>query len=270
MLPRLLLLACFATGRAAAQVITTVAGTYPGDGGPATSAVLEDPWGVALDVEAGAVYIADRASHRVRRVQNGYVTTFAGVGGPVFGAYSGDNGPATSAALSMPRGAAWDSDSSSLYIADTGNHRLRRVSPLGIISTVAGNGTPAYWGDGGLASDAGLSSPCCVAVDPERGVLYIGDTENYRIRRVTSDGVISTFAGRGAADSSLESIPYCCLEGTWSSSCCTPAAQEALPNIAGIAVYPATGDVYVSATNVYRIGLSGSVTVVVPSDLDRA
>jgi uncharacterized protein (TIGR03437 family) len=173
-------------------VITTVAGggAVIGDNGPAASAQLSFPEGVAVD-STGDLYIADKVDSRVREVSNGVITTVAGTG--TYG-YSGDNGPATSAQLNYPSSVAADS-AGNLYIADAGNNRIRKVSN-GVITTVAGNGTGAYFGDNGSAASAGLNNPQGVAVDAA-GNLYIADYGNNRIRRV-SNGVITTVAGGGS------------------------------------------------------------------------
>lgn len=177
--------------------ITTVAGVgasgFSGDGGPARSAQLYAPRGLALDA-AGNLYIADRDNHRVRKVKpDGTITTVAGAAG--WGGFSGDGGPATAARLNGPTGVTLDKDGN-LYIADSNNHRIRKVSPDGTISTAAGNGNWNFSGDAGPATAAGLYNPESVAVD-EDGNLYIADQYHYRIRKVTPDGTISTVAGDG-------------------------------------------------------------------------
>jgi uncharacterized protein (TIGR03437 family) len=173
-------------------VITTVAGggTSLGDSGPATSAQLSNPLGVAVD-SAGNLYIADSLNFRIRKVSNGVITTVAGTGNMGF---SGDNGPATSAQLSRPGGVAVDS-AGNLYIADTFNNRIRKVSN-GVIATVAGNGGEGYSGDGGPATSAQLNEPSSVAIDAS-GNLYIADRMSGHIRKV-SNGTIATVAGGGA------------------------------------------------------------------------
>jgi uncharacterized protein (TIGR03437 family) len=178
----------------ATGVITTVAGNGTagsgGDGGAATGAQLSGPQGVALDA-AGNLYISDTGNSRVREVSGGTIATVAG--GSTAG-YAGDGNAATSAQLSSPVGLAFDAKGN-LYIADTDNSVVRKVSG-GIISTVAGNGRQGYAGDGGAARSAQLSYPQGVAVDAA-GNLYITDTLNYVIRRVTPAGNISTVAGTG-------------------------------------------------------------------------
>ena len=139
---------------AATGILTLVAGNgtpgFSGDNGPATSAQLNGPAGVAVD-SAGNLYIADTGNHRIRKVSNGVITTVAGNGTPGF---SGDNGPATSAQLYNPVGVAVDS-AGNLYIADAGNNRIRKVSN-GVITTVAGNGTCGFSGDNGPATSAAV------------------------------------------------------------------------------------------------------------------
>jgi uncharacterized protein (TIGR03437 family) len=186
-----LVISCCAFGQT--YTINTFAGNgtigYSGDNGPATSAQLNQPWGVAVDA-AGNVYIADTVNNRIRKVANGVISTVAGNG--TLG-YSGDDGPATSAQLSWPAGVAVDS-AGNLYVADQNNNRIRKVSN-GVITTVAGNGMPGYSGDNGPATSAKLYGPKGVAVD-SAGNLYIADTSNQRIRKVLN-GVIATAAGNG-------------------------------------------------------------------------
>jgi sugar lactone lactonase YvrE len=154
-------------------------GRYGGDGGPATSASLNYPSGVALDA-SGNLFIADRSNHRIRRVAagTGVITTVAGTGALGF---SGDGGPATSALLRSPSGVAVDS-SGNLFIADSENNRIRVVNAgTGIIATIAGNGTEGFGGDGGPAIRASLNDPIGLCVDT-RGNVFILDTKNDRIR----------------------------------------------------------------------------------------
>ena len=179
-----------------AGTISTVAGNgkggFSGDGGDSASALLWSPFDLALDTQ-GNLYIADEQNHRIRRVTPaGTISTVAGNGK---GGFSGDGGDAQSASLRLPRGVALDTQGN-LYIADPANARIRRVTPAGTISTVAGNGTHGYSDGGGDARLASLWSPQGVALDTQ-GNLYIADEQNHRIRRVTPAGTISTVAGNG-------------------------------------------------------------------------
>jgi hypothetical protein len=177
-------------------IITTVAGNgthgFSGDGGPATSAQLSGPLGMAVDGTSN-LFIADAGNYRIRKVSpSGIITTVAGNGN--YGD-SGDGGPATSAQLSDPYSVAVDG-AGNVFIADTDSSRIRRVSPSGIITTVAGNGSYGYSGDGGPATSAQLDSPRGVTVDGVSN-LFIADTYNSRIRKVSPSGIITTVAGNG-------------------------------------------------------------------------
>ncbi|HEV2710698.1 MAG TPA: SMP-30/gluconolactonase/LRE family protein [Edaphobacter sp.] len=177
-----------------AGIVTTVAGTgeqgFTGDGGPATSAQLDSPAGVAVDA-TGNIYVADTHNQRIRKVSvsDGTISTIAGTG---VAGFFGDGGAATSAQLSNPTALAVDS-SGNLYIADTDNHRIRKISGT-TITTVAGNGEQGFTGDGAAATAAGIDSPNGVAVNAA-GWIYIGDTHNQRVRVVNMAGIISTLAG---------------------------------------------------------------------------
>ena len=177
-------------------VVSAFAGTGEdgdeGDGGPASEAGLCLPAGAVADA-AGNLYIADTWNHRIRKVDTkGVITTLAGTGRRGDG---GDGGPASAASLAYPTGVAADV-AGNLYIADSWNHRVRKVDADGVITTFAGTGRRGDSGDGGLASRAGLAYPSAVAVDPA-GSLYIADTWNHRVRKVGADGVITTLAGSG-------------------------------------------------------------------------
>ncbi len=177
-----------------AQIITTVAGNgttgYSGDGGASIAAKLHAPQGLAIDA-AGNVYIADADNHSIRKMNaTGIISTIAGNGTQ---GYSGDGGPATSALLSYPLGMALDA-AGNLYIADVDNAVIRKINTLGIISTIAGNGTLGYSGDGGQATFAQLYHPSGVTVDA-LGNVYIADCYNSVIRKVDTSGIISTYAG---------------------------------------------------------------------------
>lgn len=168
---------------------------YSGDGGFATSATLNTPLGIAVD-SAGNIYFADGGNSVIRKITvgTGNISTVAGNG---TAGYSGDNGYATSAELNNPCSVALDA-SGNLYIADTSNNVIREVSvTTGVITTVAGNGGAGYWGDGGIATSAGLNQPNDVKVDGA-GNIYIADSGNSRIRKVDhSSHNISTIAGDG-------------------------------------------------------------------------
>ena len=189
-------------------VITTFAGTgvagFLGDGGAATAARLYLPSAVAIGPD-GHLYIADRYNQRIRKVDigTGIITTVAGSGSATYG---GDGGVATAAQLNYPYGVSFDS-SGNMYIADTNNHRVRKVAVgSAIITTIAGTGTPGYNGDG-QATSANLYNPQGVAAD-SAGNVYISDTSNDRIRKVTAaTGVISTVAGTGSGGFSGENGP---------------------------------------------------------------
>ncbi len=183
--------------------ITTVAGDgapgYTGDGAAATAATLNSPEGVEVDA-AGDLYIADTDNEAVREVvaATGNIATIAGDGTGVPG-FSGDGSLAIHAKLNAPYGVALDY-AGNLYIADSGNNRVRVVNISGNIDTYAGNGTPAYLGDGGAATSAELYSPLGVACDPA-GNVYIADARNYVVRKVNAaTGVITTIAGTNADD----------------------------------------------------------------------
>ena len=181
--------------------ISTYAGTgvqgYSGDGGAATSAKLNDNEGVAV-ASNGDVYIADTDNNAIRKVAaaTGVITTVAGNGSP---GSTGDGGPATGARLKAPEDIFIDA-SSNIYIADTGNHEIRKVAAAtGIITTVAGNGSPGNTGDGGAATAARLNSPRGIVL-AANGDMYIGDRSNNKIRKVIAlTGIIITYAGTGTA-----------------------------------------------------------------------
>jgi sugar lactone lactonase YvrE len=168
-----------------------------GDGGPATAAALNFPSSVAVDGQ-GNLYIADTLNHCMRRVDaaTGLITTVAGTGAQRF---SGDGGPGIAATLNEPAAVVIDQDRY-LYIADQGNHRVRRLDLVtGLISTVAGTGEAAYNGDGMPAVEAALAGPSGLALGPDHS-LYVADTFNGRIRRIDLEsGRIDTVAGDGGA-----------------------------------------------------------------------
>ena len=190
------LLLILLTTQTHAQNITTVAGNGTNGFGPdgvlATSSALRIPTDVFID-EFGDMYIADNTNHRVRKVgTNGIITTVAGNG---TGGLSGDGGLATAAMLRNPSSVY--AENGVIYIADNLNNSIRKVDSNGIITTVAGNGSPGFSGDGGQATNAQLKNPYGVFLSG--GELYIADEGNLRVRKVDSNGIITTVAGNGSS-----------------------------------------------------------------------
>jgi len=183
------------------QPLTTFAGTglagfASGDGGPATSANVGNPMGLAVDA-SGNIYIADGLNQQIRKVDtSGKITLFAGAG--IAAQALGDGGPAVNASIQFDAphaGIAFDK-AGDMYIADFLHNRIRKIDTNGIITTFAGTGTKSFSGDGGPATSATLSSPRGVAVD-SAGNVYIADTFNGRVRKVDTTGNITTVAGAG-------------------------------------------------------------------------
>jgi len=189
---------CLRRVDAAGGTISTIAGTgeagFSGDGGPATSARLNQPYGVVID-RRGNIYTADRLNGRVRMVDaSGNIATLAGDGG---GKFHGDDGPSTRAGLAEPNGLALNADQTRLFIADVADHRVRVVDlASGTISTFAGTGEGKHDGDGGPAAKAGVFGARAVALAPD-GAVYVMERQGSSIRRVR-DGIIETVAGTGA------------------------------------------------------------------------
>lgn len=241
----------------AAGVITTVAGSgvqgFSGDNGPATTAELDSPTGLALD-SAGNLYIADSHNHRVREVAaaTGTIKTIAGTGAAGF---SGDRGLATAAQLDLPTALAIDS-AGNVYVADTDNHRVRRIDAgTGMISTVVGNGVEAFAGDNGPATAASIDSPNGLALD-SAGNLYVADTHNGRVRKViAATGVISTVAGSGFVSGNIQMFG--------GDGGAAMVAGLALPR--GLTI-DAAGNLYVADSanqRIRRISPSGTITTAV-------
>ena len=222
--------------------VSTIAGTgtwgYSGDGGPATAATLGPAGGIAANA-SGTVYFCD--SGRVRKVAAGIITTVAGRGSS-----GGDNGPATSASLLRPTAVTVDS-AGNLYIADTRNHRVRKVTAQGIITTLAGaEERPGFGGDNGPAVSARFNSPQGIAVD-SAGNVYVADTENNRIRKIWTDGQVTTIAGDGTIGWSGDRSP-------------ATRAQLWLPR--GLAVDSA-GSLYIAVRgSIRKIDIKGMITTV--------
>jgi DNA-binding beta-propeller fold protein YncE len=183
---------------AGSGIISTICGTgekgFSGDGGPATLARLNEPYGVVVD-RSGRVFFADRLNRRVRVIDTmGVISTLAGDGS---GVYSGDGGPADRAGLVEPNGLALSPDQARLFIADVAGHRVRVVDlAAGTIDTFAGTGEARHHGDGGPALAAGVFGARAVAFAPD-GSLYVMERQGSCIRRIR-DGVIETVAGTGA------------------------------------------------------------------------
>ncbi len=215
-------------------IISTFAGggKITGDGIAATSATLYNPFGVKAD-HLGNIYIADGNHNKIRKVNtNGIISTIAGIG---TAGYSGDNGPATAAALNSPH-TLIIGDSGSIYIADEFNQRIRKVNSAGIISTIAGKDTAGYSGDGGFAISAKLNYPCNMILD-SLGNMYIADEMNAVVRKVNKSGIISTIAGNG----------ICGYSGDGG-----PATAAELCNLTGLFM-DASGSIYIVDVNNNRI-----------------
>lgn len=233
------LLALGAPCAGSAQTISTVAGStttgYSGDGSAATAATMDMPRGTAVDA-SGNIYIADANNRVIRKVNtSGIISTFAGTG--VMG-YSGDGAAATAAKFTLPVDVATDA-TGNVYIVDNGSHNIRMVNSAGVISTVAGMpGMAGSSGDGAAATAAMLSAPQAVTLDAT-GNMYIADYGNNTIRKVTTAGIISTFAGTAGTP------------GYGGDAAAATAAK--LNNPCGVAVDAITNRVYISDAGNYRI-----------------
>ncbi|MEW6476993.1 MAG: hypothetical protein AB1679_32455 [Actinomycetota bacterium] len=225
---------------------------YSGDGGPAFEARLACPHSLAVS-PGGRLVIADSENHRIREIDStGTIRTIAGTGTKGFG---GDNGPAVKAHLADPKGVIFDS-AGNLYIADTNNHRVRKVTPAGIITTVAGTGVLGGAGDGGPALEADLFEPRTVALGPG-GELYIAEPKAHRIRKVDANGTITRVAGTSVAGFSGDG---------------GPAVDAKLNKPRGIDV-DAAGVVYIADSEndrIRRIGLDGVITTIAGTGAARS
>jgi RHS repeat-associated protein len=196
--------------------------------------------GLALGAD-GSLYVADQVGQSIRRIgPDGIITTVAG-NGP--GGFSGDGGPATQAKFAFTSGSIAIARDGTLYVADTGSQRIRRIGPDGIINTIAGNGTKGFSGDGGPATQAALFNPDGVALASD-GSVYIADTENERIRRVGPDGIITTVAGNGS---------FCC------GSDGGPATGQGTVNGKGAMAVAPNGTLYFAIPGSARIRRVASV-----------
>ncbi|MDE0101013.1 MAG: hypothetical protein OXN89_01410 [Bryobacterales bacterium] len=234
--------------------VWTVAGNggngFAGDGGPAAAAQLDYPIGTALNT-AGTLYFADTLNHRVRKIDSdGTITTLAGTGEAGFG---GDGGRSSAALLNLPTDIAVQA-TGNLYVADQNNGRVRRVDPLGTITTVAGTGEWGYSGDGGPATQAHLASPRGLALDVA-GNLYVADGYSHAVRRIDHMGTITTVAGTGERGYSGDG---------------GPATQAHLASPWGLALDVA-GNLYVADESnhaVRRIDHTGTITTVAGTGSD--
>ncbi len=245
---RIFFIFLFLPGIVNAQIITTIAGSgstagFSGDGGPATAATMTKTFGLAKDA-TGNIYVADFDNNRIRKIDaSGIITTFAGNGS---GAFTGDGGPATAASLHGPVGIAFAGGS--LYICDNMNYRIRKVDAAGIITTVAGNGSNGYSGDGGPATTAKISRSNAVELDGS-GNLYIADLDNACVRKVDLSGVITTVVGSGITGYSGDGGPATLAQLNWPD------------NIK----FDATGNLYICDFNndaIRKVNTAGIITTI--------
>src|ERR1035437_257520 len=217
---------------------------FTGDGGPATSASITSPSGLAVDA-ASNLYVSDLVNNRIRKVSPaGIITTIAGNGAAGF---AGDGGPAAAAELNGPAGLAFDS-AGNLHVADDHSNRIRKIAPAGIITTEAGNGIQGFSGDGGPALGASLANPYALASEATENI-YIADNGNYRIREVTTDGSIHTVAGNGPAGLPVDGGP------ATASGLCQPFGLS----------LDASGALYIADTSdqsIRKVGVNGIISTV--------
>ncbi len=239
--------------------LQTIAGNsiyFAGENSAASQAIFGQIAGLVFD-RAGNLYVADTSNSRVRKVSpDGIIRTIAGTG--VYG-YSGDGGPASQAQLKVPRGLALDAKGN-LYISDPLDHRIRKVDANGIITTYAGTGKPGFQGDGKAAVASQLQSPYDLVTDTN-GNLFITDYQNSRIRKVDSQGIITTVAGFGFHRDIYSTNTIEIPDGTL-------ATQAPISNITGLAV-DAKGNLYISDydyNRIYKIDVSGILTTFAGAD----
>lgn len=233
----------------AQQIVNTYAGTgtgsYSGDGGAAISATIDNDVTIGSDT-LGNIYIADYLNNRIRKIHisTGIITTVAGNG---TAGYSGDGGSAISAELNGPSG-VWSDQAGNIYIADRNNNCVRLVNTSGVIKTIAGSSSAGSSGDGGAATAATLNNPGRVFVDAS-GNVYISDRNNYKVRKVNTSGIISTFIGTGTAGYSGDG----------------GAATAAEINTPFMVKADASGNIYLADLSNYRIRMvnsSGTITTI--------
>jgi len=187
-------------------IIITIAGTgtagYTGNGGPATLATLDGPFAIAIST-SGDIFFTETDNNCIRKIDSsGTISTIAGTG---TSGYNGDGIQATMAQLNGPGGIAID-NTGNIYVADGGNHRIRRIDVSGAIMTIAGTGMPGYTGDTGPATDAKLNEPSGIAVDAANSI-YITEYQNNCIRKIDASGIITTIAGGVASGYSGDNGP---------------------------------------------------------------
>jgi hypothetical protein len=188
-------------------------GGYAGDGGPAAEALFNQPKEVERGPD-GALYILDQRNQRVRKISAGTAPTIETIAGTGEAGFSGDGGPATEAQLAFqgggnpePSGSLAIAADGTVYVADSLNHRIRRIDTAGVITTIAGTGTAGFAGDGGAATAAQINNPRDLELGPD-GNLYVADTENHRIRVIDlAAGTIDTFAGTGQIGDLADGLP---------------------------------------------------------------
>jgi len=222
---------------------------YEGDGKQALRALVRCPIGIAVD-DAGTLFVVDHGNNRVRKIRSdGVISTFAGAGavGVDAGGYAGDGGPATAARLQEPVGVGLGAGGD-VYVADRDNNAIRKIDADGTITTVIGGSGAGFSGDGGPASDARIDRPQQIVVDPD-GNVYFADSGNNRVRRIDTEGVVSTVAGNGRAATSGDG---------------GPALSAAVWNPTGLALDD-EGNLYVSQPDdnrIRRVDTTGAIVTV--------